>query len=153
MLGQLADAGIGNLLATFALKRERPRHNGHCQNAEFLGYLRNNRCRACACTTAHASGNEHHVRPFKHLYDALTVFFGSLAAHLRVGTGTKPLGHAGAQLQNSTRANTLQGLGVCVGTDELYTFNVVFDHMVDSIAATTTNTDYLDDCAFAGLVY
>ena len=65
---------------------------------------------------------------------------------MSVGASAQALGDGRAELQHGTRFDFLQRLRIGVGTDEFDAFDVVANHVVHGIAATTTNADDLDDC-------
>ncbi|MNS94636.1 hypothetical protein D3C72_1288600 [compost metagenome] len=76
-----------------------------------------------------------------------------MTADFRVGASAQALGHAGAQLQDGPRADVFQRLSIGVGADELDAFDVALDHVVDSVAAATADTDNFDYRACGDVVY
>ncbi|MNT09254.1 hypothetical protein D3C72_1440300 [compost metagenome] len=56
-------------------------------------------------------------------------------------------------MQDGPRANALERLGISVGADEFNAFNVALDHVVDSVAAATADTDNFDYRACGDVVY
>ncbi|MNZ75477.1 hypothetical protein D3C78_939550 [compost metagenome] len=144
MLGQGADALVGNLHAPASLEGERTGDHRHGEDAHFLGHLGDDRRRTGAGAAAHAGGDEHHVGALQHLGDALAVLQRGLAADVGIGAGTEPLGHVHAQLQDGLGIDLLQCLGIGVGTDEIDVVDVAAQHVIDGVAATTADTDDLD---------
>src|SRR5690606_14786482 len=136
----------GHLHATTAFERERPRHYGNGENTHFLGHRRDDRRRTGTGTTAHAGGAEHHVGALQHFGDALAIFHGRVTADVRIGPGAQALGDGRAELQHGARFDLLQRLCIGVGTDEFHAFDVVAHHVIDRVAAATTDADDLDDC-------
>ena len=92
MFLELANACLGGLHAAHSFKREGTRHNADRQRAAFLGDLRDNRRRACACAAAHARGDEDHIRAFQHVIQFVCGFFGGFAADLRVAARAETAG-------------------------------------------------------------
>ena len=150
---QQTDTFVGDLHALAAFERERTGHNSNRQNAHFLGHFGNDWCSTGTGTAAHASGDEHHVGALQHFGNTLTVFQSGLTANFRIGASAEALGHSSAQLQDGPRADAFQRLGISVGADEFNAFNVALDHMVDSVAAATADTDYFDNRACGDVVY
>src|SRR5690606_540228 len=85
--------------------------------------------------------------------DALAIFHGRLTADVRIGSGAQALGDGRAELQHGARFDLLQRLCVGVGTDEFHAFDVVAHHVIDRVAAATTDADDLDDCTLRGMIY
>lgn len=56
-------------------------------------------------------------------------------------------------MQDGPRADVFQRLSIGVGADELDAFDVALDHVVDSVAAATADTDYFDNRASGDVVY
>ena len=119
------------------------------QDAHFLGYLCHHRCGTGASATAHASGDEHHIRPLQHVADAVAVFKCGLSTNLGIRTRTQPLGNVATQLQHRFAARTFERLCIRIGAHEVHPFDLRAEHVLHSIAATTTHTDHLDDRRFA----
>ena len=151
--GQQTNTFVGDLHALATFERERTGHHRNGEDAHFLGHFGNDRRSTGTGTTAHARGDEHHVGALQHFSDTLAVFQGSLTTDLRVRAGTQALGHASAQLQDGTRTNAFERLCVCVGADEFHAFDVALNHVVNSIATATTNTDNFDYRALRDVVY
>ncbi|CAI8929707.1 hypothetical protein EMIT093MI4_60122 [Pseudomonas sp. IT-93MI4] len=151
--GKHADAFVGDLHTLAAFERERTGHDRNSQDAHFLGHFGDDRRSTGTGTAAHASGDEHHVGALQDFGNALTVFESGLTTYFRVGASAQTFGHAGAQLQDGTRADVFQRLSISVGADEFDAFDVALDHVVDSVAAATANTDNFDYRACGDVVY
>ncbi|MOA00052.1 hypothetical protein D3C78_1193960 [compost metagenome] len=145
MLGQGADALVGDLHAPAPLEGERTGDHGHGEDAHFLGHLGDDRRRAGASADAHAGGDEDHVGAVQHLGNALAILQGSLAADFRIGAGAEALGHVHPQLQDGLGLDLLQRLGIGIGANEIDVIDVAAQHVVDRVAAATADTDHLDD--------
>src|SRR5690606_9928083 len=112
------------------------------QDAQFLGNLGHDRASARAGSAAHAGGEKHHVCTLQRLPDVFACRLGRRTALLGLGaraqTGTP-------QTDLNGRAGVDQGLRISIGADEIHALDVATNHVRDSIAARTTNSDYLDD--------
>ena len=137
--------GNSHALATFHL--ERFGHHGHCENAKFLGNLRNDWCRACTGATAHTGRNEQHIGTFDHFLYAVAIFHRCLATNVGISSRTEPFRYVAADLQRCSRACSLQRLRVRIRTYEIDTVYPGFDHMSDRVATATTDTDDFDNSA------
>ena len=138
---ELGQPLLGHLHPARSLEVERLAHDGHGQDAELLGNLRNHRRCAGAGAAAQTGGDEHHMRAAQAVGDALAHLVGRLTTHLGFGTRTE----AGlAQLQQVGSARPLQRLPVGVGDDELDVLHVAPDHVLDGIAAGTAHANDLD---------
>ncbi|CAI8797684.1 hypothetical protein EMIT043CA1_10187 [Pseudomonas brassicacearum] len=150
---QQTDTFVGDLHTLAAFERERTSHHRNGEDPHFLGHFGDDRRRTSTGAAAHARGDEHHVGALQDFCDALTVFKSGLTTDFRVGAGAQAFGHASAQLQDGPRADGFQRLGISVGADEFNAFNVALDHVVDSVAAATADTDYFDNRASGDVVY
>lgn len=102
----------------------------------------NDRSRAGAGATAHASGDEHHVRAADLFNDVFERFLGSDAADVRPGAGTETLSYRDAQLNAAVRERLGNRLRIGVGNNEFYTLKLGTDHVVDGVAARAANSDH-----------
>src|SRR5690606_10936681 len=153
MLGQRANAFIGDLHALATLEGERTGHHGDGQDAELTRHLGDDRRSTGTGTAAHAGGDEDHVGALQHFGDAFAILERGLTTDLRIRTSTQSLGHAGTQLQHGARGNVLQRLCIGVGADEFHALDVVLRHVIDRVAAATTDTDDFDNCTLRDVVY
>ncbi|CAI9003210.1 hypothetical protein EMIT0P100_90126 [Pseudomonas sp. IT-P100] len=151
--GQQTNTFVGDLHALATFEREWTGHHRNGEDPHFLGHFSNDRRSTGTGTAAHAGGDEHHVGALQDFGNALTVFESGLTTYFRIGASAETFGHAGAQLQDGPRANALERLGISVGADEFNAFNVALDHVIDSVAAASANTDNLNDRACGDVVY
>ena len=142
---QLRNTRIGNVHPLF--EAERFRHDGDRQNFEFPRNLRNDGSRTCSGSTAHAGGDEHHVGARKHFRDAIAILERGLATDLRIRPGTESLREGSADLQRGLRIEALQCLRIGVRRDEIHTLDAPTEHVLDGVAATTTDANHFDDRA------
>ncbi len=147
MLAQLGDAVLRDLHAPLELERKRLGHHGHGQDAELLGELRDNRRGPCAGSTAHAGGDEHHVRTLEEIDDSVAILECRLSADIGIGAGTEALGHIAPELQRGAHGGLVERLRVGIRTHEFDAFDIRAQHVLDGVAATATNTDDTYDSA------
>ncbi len=93
---------------------------------------------------AHACGDEHHVRAVDDLGDAVAVLFRRGLADLGLGACPQPLGQVRADLQLHARLAAAERLRIGVDDDELHALHPLVDHVIDGVAAATTDTHHLD---------
>ena len=99
---------------------------------------------ARAGAAAHAGGDERHVRTVQRRGYGLDGFFGGGLTDFRPGAGAEAFGQADAELDLVVAQGMFQRLRVGVGGDELDTFKLGADHVVDGIAAGAANADHGD---------
>ena len=75
-----------------SFKGEGTGHHADRERAAFLGNLRDNWRRACACAAAHTRGDEDHIRAFQHVIQFVCGFLGGLAPDLRVAARAQTAG-------------------------------------------------------------
>jgi hypothetical protein len=73
--------------------------------------------------------------------DAGFGFLGGGAAHFGFGASAET---GGAELQQLVGLGAVQRLRVGIGADEFHALNALGDHVVDGVAAATTDPDHLD---------
>ncbi|OIQ76177.1 hypothetical protein GALL_421490 [mine drainage metagenome] len=81
------------------------------------------------------------MRTFERIADLPTRLIGRLTPDHRLAARAQT---GLAQLQELVRARALQRLRIGVGADEFHTPHAGGDHVFDSVAAATANTDDLD---------
>src|SRR5215813_14616777 len=115
----------------------------HADGADALLARRrgDNRGRAGTRAAAHACGHEHHVGAVEQLQDLRQRFFRRLASDLRSRSRTEALGDGDAELHATIGQGWAERVGVGIGDDELDAFQGRADHVVDGIAARTTDAD------------
>jgi len=138
------DARLGGLNAARAFEREGAGDHADRQGAQFFGDLGHHRRAAGAGATAHAAGDEDHIRAAHHFIQLVGALFGGLASNLRVAAGAQ----AARQLIPNTDASLgfaeQQSLRVGVDRDEFDPPQPFFNHAVDGITATTADPDHLN---------
>ena len=72
-----------------------------------------------------------------------------LTADIGIGPGTETFRNITADLQRRADAGAVQRLRIRVGANEIDSLNAGMHHVCNGVAATTTDTDHLDDGALA----
>ena len=138
---QRLDAVFGLTHALGAFELEGLGHDADGQHAQFTRGLRDDRSRPGAGAAAHASGDEAHMRARKVVDDLLDALFGSGGADRGARACAQTFGHFDAQLHAVLGLRLLQRLRVGVGHDEINTVKLLFDHVIDRVAACPANTE------------
>ena len=110
----------------------------------FARQFRHHRGRTGSGTATHAGGNEYHVRPVDGLGDAVAIFHRGLAPDIGIRPGTQALGQVLPELKCCFRQGSIEHLCVCIRIDEIHTVDTRTHHMINGVASTAANTDYLD---------
>jgi hypothetical protein len=76
--------------------------------------------------------------------DLFNRFFGSGSPDTGACARTQTFGNLDTQLDPVFRAGLLQRLCVGVGHDKIDAIQLFFDHIIDRVPASTTNTEYGD---------
>ena len=87
------------------------------------------------------------------LLQTVPVLHGGLTADLRIGSGAQSLGDVATDLDTGLDPCPLQCLGVGVGADKVHALDTGPHHVHDSVTATATDADHLDDRRFAVTVH
>ena len=141
---ELGDPVVGLLQPPLALEQERFGHHPDGQRPDAASDVRDDGRAARTGTAAHARGDEDHVCSLQRRGELLAVLERGLAADLRVGAGTEPLGHHRAELDLGRGAVVMQRLAVGVRGDEIDAGQPGEDHRVERISAAAADTDHLD---------
>ena len=141
---QLFNAGLRLLHPAAALKPEGLGHHAHGQNPHFLGGLGHDGGRAGAGTTAHAGGDEHHVRVLQGLGYLTAALLGGLAAHLRIAAGALSVGQLLANLNLIGGYGLVEYLLVRIDCDKIHACHAGIYHTVDYVIAAAARTNHLD---------
>ncbi len=139
MAMQLVDPLIGQLHAAIAFELERLGHHADRQYPLLASGAGNHGRGARPRATAHAAGDEHHVRAGKVVVEFIETFFGGRTAHLGVRPRTEAFGNTDTELYHALGAGKRQRLSVGIGHDELDAFKARINHVVDRVAACTTD--------------
>jgi hypothetical protein len=78
------------------------------------------------------------------VYDLFNGFFGSRCPDRGTRPGTQTLSHLDPQLHAVFCLGLLQCLRVRIGNNKINTIQLLVDHVIDRIAASTTHTEYGD---------
>ncbi len=84
---QLLDAGLGLLASDDGLQRKGLGHHTHGKEPCLLRDISHDGGRARAGATAHAGGDEHHIRILQSLGDLPPALLRGFASHIRIGAG------------------------------------------------------------------
>ena len=122
---------------------------GHChetdgEHAHLAGYACHDRGRSGARASAHAGGDEDHVRAAELLGDLVHRLLGRSLADVRSGACAEALRDRGPELDPAVGARLLECLGIRVGDDELDAGKPVHDHVVDRVSSPPTDADDRD---------
>ena len=143
MLGHLLHAVERLVDLAGALKAERNGYDTHGEDAHLLAHLSDDGSGSGACSATHTCGDERHLRAVvEHAAYVVDALCGCLTGALGTVAGSKAFL---AELQMHGHGTVVEGL--CVGVTEhkghvVYAFAI---HVVDRIAAASTNTNHLDD--------
>ena len=129
--------------AALAFELERLGDHGHGKDAHFAGNVTHDRSGTRTGTTTHAGSNEDHVGALHGFLEFFDVFFGSLAANLRLHAGTESLGKLLANLDLVIGKAKFKSLSIGIHGVVFHTFDVHTDHAVHSVAAGTADTEHL----------
>jgi hypothetical protein len=141
VLLQLGQAGIGVLHAAATLPVERLGHHADGEDAHVLGDFGDHRRCPRAGATAHARGDEQHVRAADGFADVGLGHFRGGAAFFRLAAGAQ----AGLpELDDAVRRSAGQGLGIGIGADKFDALHVALDHVLDRVAAAPADANHLD---------
>src|SRR5690606_11704100 len=129
MLAQFANALVGRARPLAAFHIERPSDDRDGQNAELLRHLRDDRRCTRSRATAHACGDEEHVRTFDHLDDSIAIFHRGLTTYFRIGAGAQTLRDVATDLQAHLHLGVLERLRIGVDANEIYAFDPSTHHV------------------------
>ena len=141
MLGELLDAALGRLLAAHAFELERLGHDADGQDALLLRRPGDDGCSTRTGAAAHAGGDEGHMGACEMVEDFGQRLLGGGGTDLRLRSGTQPLRQGCTHLNATLRGVLHESLRIGVGDDELDPLKPALDHVVDGIAAGTSNAE------------
>ena len=123
---------------------ERQGHNGYGQYALVFGQLGDDRCGARAGAASHSGCNEQHLGVVvQHLEgDFVLALYGRIATFGRVGACSQTLAHL--HLHRDIAAS--ESLGVGVADHKTASLDVFAVHIVDCIAAASSDSEHFDNC-------
>ena len=84
------------------------------------------------------------MRPCQMIHNLFNAFFGCGRAHFCACACAQSFGNLYAQLDARCRLILLQGLRIGIRDNELNAFQLLFNHVVHSIAASTANAKHRD---------
>ena len=96
-------------------------------------------------TTTHAGSDKDEVGALENLVELVIGLFGGAFPDARVTTSTHAAGQAFTDADFVVGLGHTEDLGVGIDGDELDITDAVFDHAVDSIGATATDTNDTND--------
>ena len=138
---QFGDAGLGGAHAAHALEVERLGHHADGEDAHFARGLGDDGGSTRAGAAAHAGGDEHHVGAREMVAQLVDDFLRRRRADIRLGPRAEALRHLGAHLHDALRLRHGQRLRVGVGDDEIDALQPGSDHVIDGIAACSTDAE------------
>ncbi len=134
--------GLPHPLGAFEL--EGLGHDADGQNAKFARRLGDDRGRAGPGAAAHAGGDEAHVRAGQMIHDLLDRLLGGGGADRGARTGAETFRDLHAHLDACRRMALLQRLRIGIRHHEFDTFQLLLDHVVHSVAASTAHPEHRD---------
>ena len=138
---QFRQALVGVFHAAVALPLEGLGHHTNSQNPHFLGHAGNDGGGPRARATAHTGGNKKHVRAINSGTNIFHRSLGRFAAFVGFAARAQA---AQPQLDGAVGVAANQGLRIGVSTHELHTLDAVGDHVLNRVAATTTDPDHFN---------
>jgi hypothetical protein len=93
---------------------------------------------------AHAGGDKYHVSAGQVVADLVEHLFGSGAADVGLRTRAETPRGRHTHLDDALRPRGGQGLGICVGYDEIDAMESSINHVVDGVTARATDTENVD---------
>ncbi len=143
VLLQLVHAVDGSRERLVALVEEGECHNGHSQDALVLGHLGNHRSGSGARAAAHTGGDEEHLGAGieDYLFDLVLALQGGVAAHDRVGAGAE----SAPELDLGRHRTAIKRLRISVAHCECAALDALAEHIVDRVAASSSDAEDLDD--------
>ena len=149
MLAKFVDS-FYSVLATFAsFKSERTCHDTNCKSTKIFSDTCNNRGCTCTRSTTHTSSDKDHVCSSDSFRQSFFTFFCSFTSNFWTTSCTQTTSQFWTKLDNCFCFRTAKGLYISVGCDKFYTSNTLVNHAVDGVTTTTTNTNYLNNCALS----
>ena len=129
-----------------ALEAEGDSNDTYGKDAEFFGYPCDDGGGTCSCSTTHTCGDERHLGTVvEHIGDVVQTLFCCLAGFIWFVASSESFF---SQLDMNGYGRVVERLIVRVAKHEGHIVDSFAVHVVDSIAATTTNTYHLDDAVF-----
>lgn len=124
-----------------SLEKEGNGHDADGQQAAFFRYPRHDGCGSCSCSASHASGDEHHfglvVEKSRYI---LGTFLCEIARFLWFVAGAESV----AYFECVWYTRVAESLVIGIYIDKGHIFNALNIHVVDSVVATSTDTDSHD---------
>ena len=115
------------------------------EHPSVFGYARHDRSRTGAGASAHACGDEDHLRlVFKQPAYFVGRGLGAFASHFGLVAGSAPLGDLVAENQLVWHRGFVEGLLVGVGHDEVDVGDVLAVHVVDRVSSASAHSDHFD---------
>ena len=150
MLAEFLDACLSLVAAALAFEGEGTSDDGHDEDflifvvveVDALCNLSDDRSSAGAGATTHTGGDEEHLGVVgQGILDVGSLVDGGLAGAFGLVAGTEAEVAEGYLIGDR---RGVEGLHVGITDDKIDTFNTLTEHVVDSIAATTSHTDDFD---------
>src|SRR5581483_835025 len=143
VIPHFVDAAVGLPHALLPLEQEGSRDDADRERTRLARELADHRGGAGARATAHAARDEDEIGADERALHVFFRFLDSLATDFRTGAGAQTSGELLPDLDFDVGLRVQQRLCVGVHRDELDPFQVLLDHAVDGIAATTAHAHHL----------
>ena len=141
VLAQFSNPSVSNLGFHLALKIERPCNDADGEDAHIPRNRGNNRCCTGSGTFAHACGNKDKISAPELSRNDFTIIISRLTPLGRIGSRAKPVGGFLPDLHPERCFRVQESLTVSIEDDIFNAAYFPVDHVIDSIAAATTDTN------------
>jgi hypothetical protein len=138
---QFHDAGLGEPHPALALEVERLGDDAYREDAQLAGCTRHHRGGSGSGAAAHARRDEHHVSAGQVVADLVEHLLGGGTANVGLRTRAETSGRRHAHLDDTFGPRRGQGLGICVGYDEIDALKPGIDHVVYGVTTRAADTE------------
>ena len=116
-------------------------HNCNCQCTQAFRNTCNNWCCPCTRATTHTSSDKDHISSCQCFCKCFFTFFSCLTTNFRLTSGTKATSQFRTQLDYCFCFRRTECLNISISCNKFNTSKTFFNHSVDGVSATSTDTD------------